>query len=683
VSSNRLARETSPYLLQHADNPVDWYPWGEEAHSRALAEDLPILLSIGYSSCHWCHVMERESFEDAEVAARMNRAFVCVKVDREERPDVDQIYMKAVQAMTGSGGWPLTVFLTPERVPYYGGTYFPPVARHGMPSFSQLLEAAARAYRDRPDDVRAAGGQLLDALRSASQVGSDAGPVDPESIAGTVRSLKKRYDPVHGGFGSAPKFPQPSTLELLLRHHARTGDAEALQMAIRTLRGMAAGGIRDHLAGGFHRYSVDAGWLVPHFEKMLYDNALLARAYTDGFRLTGDEELQEVAAETLDYLLTDMRDPEGGFYAARDADSEGEEGRFYLWTAAEVETVAGPEDAEPFMGRYGVTPGGNFEGRNILHLPLGPAAAAGDGAAGSTADAVARARARLLEARADRVAPFRDEKVLVSWNAMTLRALAEAGATFGRWAYVDAAVAAADFLWSHRRPDGRIPHSLKDGRSGVDGFLDDHAALGNALLSLHAATLDPKWLTAARELCELILAHFWSEADGVFYDAAEDAEALIVRPRETMDSATPSGTSLACELLVRAAHVFDDDRYRERADAAFATEAEALRRFGPAFGRLLSALDRAGSTPVEVAIIGDPSTEETRALIRAAHGRWLSNLTIVGAPPGESVKGVPLLDGRTGVAGRATAYVCRNYACDLPVTTAEEVARRLAEAGAA
>jgi uncharacterized protein YyaL (SSP411 family) len=676
--TNRLRAESSPYLRQHADNPVDWYPWSDEALTEARRRDVPILLSVGYSSCHWCHVMERESFEDPAVAAIMNELFVNVKVDREERPDLDQVYMKAVQAMTGGGGWPMTVFLTPDTVPYYGGTYFPPEPRHGMPSFPQVLRAASEAYRSRRDRVVESGTRLVEALERAAALTEEA-HAGVEVLDSVHRALSSQYDAAHGGFGRAPKFPQPVTLELLLRHHARTGDDDALDMVVHTLRRMAAGGLRDHLAGGFHRYSVDARWLVPHFEKMLYDNALLASAYLSAHQVTGHADLRGVAEETLDYLAADMRAPDGGFASARDADSEGEEGLFYVWTPEAVEEILSPDDAKLFSRLYDVSPGGNFEGKSILHLPHDPEAVAR--AEGIDEDALharmVAARAKLLAARARREPPFRDDKVIVSWNALAIRAFAEAGAALGRWDWVDLARESAEFVWSALRPDGRLLHVYMEGRAKIGGFLDDHAALGNALLSVHGATLEVRWLEAARWLCDEIVSRFWDDSEGTVFDTASDAERLVMRPRDTMDNATPSGASLAAELLARAGHVFDDDRYRSTAQRIIDHEAAILERYGPAFGRMLSVLDRSLAEPVEVAIVGPAADEDTRALVRAAHAPFHRNLTVVGRLAQERVDRVPLLEDRDLVRGRSAAYVCRGYACRLPVTEAEAVAAEL------
>ena len=680
---NRLIREASPYLQQHAHNPVDWYPWGDEALDRSRAEDRPILLSVGYSACHWCHVMERESFEDPETAALMNERFVNVKVDREERPDVDQVYMRAVQTLTGGGGWPLTVFLTPGGEPYYGGTYFPPRPVPGRPSFRQVLEAVSEAYRNRTEEVRAAATTLVEAVRRTGEpapaTADDGGP-DGGLLDQATRALERTYDPVHGGFGGAPKFPQPTTLELLLRQHARTGSKTALTMALHTLDRMAAGGMRDHLGGGFHRYSVDAAWRVPHFEKMLYDNALLARAYTDAYRVTGRPELRATAEHTLDYVLTDLTAPEGGFYAARDADSEGVEGLFYVWTYEEVVGLLEPDEADLFCRAYDVTPGGNVEGRNVLHRPHGL-----DGSVGSTDKAVGdrdvileRCRDRLLEARGLRTAPFRDEKVLASWSAFTVRALAEAGASFARPDYLEAARSAIDFMRDTMVVDGRVRHAWTAGRTGDPGFLEDAAALGNAALSLHEATLEGAWLDVASSAAHEVVDGFWSDDEGVFHDTHHGAEALVVRPRDPTDSPTPSGTSLAVELLLRLGHVCGVDRYEEIARRALRADSATMLRFPGAFGRLLSCVGRADAPPLELVVVGELAARETRLLLREAWRRYLPDLAITGGAPSDHPD-LPLLEGRSAVTGVSTAYLCRDQACQLPVTTANALAGQLDE----
>jgi uncharacterized protein YyaL (SSP411 family) len=678
---NRLSLESSPYLVQHADNPVDWYPWGPEALDAAREGDRPILLSIGYSSCHWCHVMERESFEDVDVAALMNELFVSIKVDREERPDIDQVYMKAVQAMTGSGGWPMTVFLSPEGVPFYGGTYFPPEPRQGMPSFTQVLKAASDAYQNRREQITESGARLVEALQRVGE-GTESGGASEALLDGAYRMLANQYDAVHGGFGRAPKFPQPVTLELLLRHSSRTGQAPALEMLVHTLRRMAAGGLRDHLAGGFHRYSVDARWLVPHFEKMLYDNALLVRAYLQAYLATGHPDLRAVTEQTLDYLAADMLPGSGGFSCARDADSEGEEGVFYVWSTQQVEELLAEDDARLFMRLYDVSAQGNFEGLSILHLPHDlDAVAHAEGLTVVELEArMALARTALLEARSHRVPPFRDDKVLVSWNAMAVRAFAEAGAALGRWDYVKVASEVGDFLWTELRPEGRLLHTWMGGHPKIDAFLDDHAALGNAFLSLHGATLEGRWLGPVRWLCDEILSRFWDEEAGTIFDTPSDGEALVLRPRDAMDNATPSGTSLAAELLSRAGHLFDEQRYRDVARRIVDHEAGSASRYSAAYGRLLSVMDRQLAEPVEIAIVGRSDDEATLDLIRAAHSRFLRNVTITGRLGSESVDGVPLLENRDFVDGRPAAYICRGYACRLPVTLPEEVDAELKSA---
>jgi uncharacterized protein YyaL (SSP411 family) len=697
---NRLALESSPYLLQHAENPVDWFPWGEEALSKAREEDKPILLSIGYSACHWCHVMERESFEDDETAALMNQAFVSIKVDREERPDLDSVYMRAVQASVGRGGWPLTAFLTPDGRFFHGGTYFPPEPRHGMPSFKQVLAAVADAFRTRRAEIEEGSNRLLDLLRGdPSREGDspDTGPVagslpkggDPTSLETTLattgpgilaraaRFLESRFDQAQGGFGPAPKFPQPTTLEFLLRHFAGTGSERSLEMVLVTLRSMARGGIRDHLGGGFHRYSVDERWLVPHFEKMLYDNGLLARVYLQAFQITGDPELVEVVTSTLDYLLEDLLDPEGGFYSSRDADSEGEEGLFYLWRPNEIEAVLGEESGALFGRAYGVSPGGNFEGRNILHLPLGLQAVARreDIAEVELASRLRRARGALLEARGNREPPFRDEKVLVGWNAFVLRALAEAGAALGRTDYLDAARRNAGFVLASSRKENRLQRSWKDGESRVPAFLEDYAGLGNALLSLYEGCLEPRWLLEAKELTDRMLALFWEEGEGLFYDSARDGETLVLRPREIMDNATPSGNSLAVELLLRMSTVYGVEDYRRIAVRTLVGGAEQMARYPSAFGRLLSTLGLSLAPSLEVVLL-EGAGGGVEEFLLAAHRRYLPFRVVAGGKP-EELPPLPLLEGREARGGKATAYVCRDFACSAPIYDAEALGEEL------
>ena len=685
--ANRLSRESSPYLQQHAENPVDWFPWGDEAFAQARERDVPILLSIGYSACHWCHVMEKESFEDPGTAEVMNHGFVSIKVDREERPDIDSVYMRAVQAMSGQGGWPLTAFLTPDGEPFYGGTYFPPQARHGLPSFRQILGAIQNAYSERRDEVTKNAAELRGILvRSTAEAGDGPMTSDGEQLAGAdlldhaYRFLSSRFDPTHGGFGAAPKFPQPVTLEFALRVHARTGDHQAMSMVTHTLRKMAGGGMHDHLGGGFHRYSVDARWLVPHFEKMLYDNALLARVYLHAFQATGDTDLRDVAKRTLDHLLRDMRDPAGGFYSALDADSEGEEGVFYVWSPAQVREVLKGEVADLFERCYDVTDIGNFEGRSILHLPHDlDAVARSEGLEPQRLrEQLREARGLLLEARNLREPPFRDEKVLASWNGLAIRALAEAGGALAQKSYVAAAVSGLDFVLSNMRRDNRLLRSYKDGESHIDAFLEDYGAVGNALTTVYEVTLEPRWLDEIRWITDRMMELFWHEETGVFYDAPADGDELIVRPRDIMDNATPSGNSLAVELLLRTAHLFGDERHKEVAERVLSREAGSMARFPSAFGRLLSCLDRTVAAPVEVAIIGERSDPVAGELLGAALAPYLPNLTVAGAAPGEiEDHSIPLLADRSAPDDKPTAYVCENYSCRLPVTTPEALSEQL------
>ena len=687
---NRLAQETSPYLRQHAHNPVAWQPWGDEAFRLARESDRPVLVSIGYSACHWCHVMERESFDDATTAAAMNEGFVPVKVDREERPDVDSVYMRAVQAMTGAGGWPLTVFLTPFGVPFYGGTYFPPERRHGMPSFREVLAAVRHAWEHDRERVEVSAQEIREALeRSATdrpqrqQDREPAAPaVDEELVDEAAKALAANFDPVHGGFGGAPKFPQPMLISFLLRYHRRTGHGQALAIVLHTLRRMAAGGMHDHLGGGFHRYSVDARWLVPHFEKMLYDNALLARAYLEAWQVTGAEDLRRVCESTLDYVLTDLRHPAGGFLAARDADSKGEEGRFYVWTPDQIDEVLGSDDGPMFRRAYDVSATGNFEGRNILHLPHDLDALARS--EGVTIDALeARltdARAKLLAARSGRIEPFKDTKVITGWSALAARSLAEAGGALGRDDYVAAARSCLRFtVASVRDPHDRLLHVWTEGEAKIPALLEDVAALGNALLSLHEVTLETEWLPEVVHLCRDLLARFWNEEEGVFYDTASDAEPLVVRPREVTDNAVPSGNSLAVELLLRAARLFDEPAWRTVAERVLAREGPAVARWPTAFGHLLALVEEVLAEPIEVVVVGDRQDLMTGALLRAALRPFIPEAVVTGIAPGEPVQQpLPLHEGKTARAGMPAAYVCRGHVCGEAVTDPHELAEALA-----
>ncbi len=597
--ANRLAGETSPYLLQHADNPVDWHPWGPEALDRARREDRPILLSIGYAACHWCHVMAHESFENPATARLMNDRFVCIKVDREERPDLDGIYMQAVQALTGHGGWPMTVFLTPEGEPFYGGTYYPPEDRHGLPSFRRVLDAVADAYANRRDDVRKTTATLRRIYDTGTADADAAGGLTSELLDRAFRVLAMEYDVRHGGFRGAPKFPQAMALETALVQWARSGDPFPLDLAMKSFRAMARGGIYDQVGGGFARYSTDAVWLVPHFEKMLYDNALLARLGVHLWQATRDDEVRRVCEETFGWVAREMTAPGGGFYSTLDADSEGEEGRFYLWTAGELDALLG--DDAPFVRAYwGVEPGGNFEGRSILFVTGDAAEVAGRAGvdAARLRDAVGRAKAVLYDSRARRPWPARDEKILASWNGLMLRALAEGARAFDDAGYRALALANGEFLFREMVRDGRVWRTHKDGVTRLSGYLEDHAAVALGALALYDLTFDRAWLDRARLLGDAIVRWFWDEAAGVFFDTAADHEALITRPRDVSDNATPSGTSLAVELSLRLAELFGDDAHRVRAERVVAGLAEATGRFPLAFGHLLVAADLIGKVLV-------------------------------------------------------------------------------------
>jgi len=664
---NHLADQTSPYLLQHAENPVDWYPWSGEALTLARSQDKPIFLSIGYSACHWCHVMERESFTDPETASLLNRHFVSIKVDREERPDLDAIYMEAVTALTGRGGWPLSAWLTPEGVPFYGGTYFPDSPRFGMPSFRQVLNTIADLWEERRSDLEEAAAQIRERLDGTSPVppGSSDAPLDPEVIlARSLRSLDVAFDDEHGGWGGAPKFPAPMLIEALLARFAPQTNAQVELQLEKTLDAMAAGGIYDHVGGGFHRYSTDDRWLVPHFEKMLYDNAQLSRCYVHAWQVTGRVPYRRVAEQTLDYLLRDLRHPAGGFYSAEDADSEGREGAFYVWTPDEIRSALSPESAEVVMRTYGVTESGDFEGASILHLDLSADARAGE--AGLVSDALGKLRAT----REKRARPARDEKVLVGWNGLALAALAEAAVAFGSTRYLQSAETSGAFLLGElSRPEGRLYHTWKDGAPGGNGFLDDYACLAEGLLALYQATFSETWFSAARDLVDAMLRYFRRPAGG-FYDTSSDHETLIIRPRSLQDSPTPSGNAMAATVLLKMAAYTGEGRYREVAEETLANGAAWVERAPMVFGQWLTALRLVESGLTEVTIVGPMDHATTRGLLEAAAGRYRP-ATIVAAGPSGVRSVVPLLGGRALPAGsEAAAWVCHRETCSAPATDA-------------
>ena len=585
---NRLAGETSPYLLQHADNPVDWYPWGDEALCLARTLNRPILLSIGYAACHWCHVMAHESFQDPATAALMNEHFVCIKVDREERPDLDAIYMQAVQSMTGHGGWPMTVFLNPAGEPFYGGTYFPPKDRQGMPAFTRVLQAVAETYTNRPDSVAASVASMRHIYDASAPRAAADGSIDGAFLKKTFLAIASGYDPRFGGFGAAPKFPPTMILDFLLRHWARTGESSALDMAKSTFIKMARGGMYDQIGGGFARYSVDAQWLVPHFEKMLYDNALLIRFGAHLFDATKDEEVRGVTEESVDWLAREMTSPEGGFYSSLDADSDGEEGKFYVWTSDELSALLGP-DSSLVRSYYGVTAAGNFEGGNILHVPADPSEVARS--ANVTIDAllsaVTRAKQTLYQRRSRRVWPARDDKTLAAWNGLALRGIVEAARALDRDDFRALATRNANFLIANMVTDGRVARSYKNGVTRIPGFLEDQAAVALGFLSMFEQSLDAKWLHAARRLTRVMLDEFWDAGTELFYDTSHNAEKLVSRPHGPMDNATPSGTSLAVDLLLRLASYDDDQFLRDAASRVMNSLGGIIVRYPSAFGHML------------------------------------------------------------------------------------------------
>jgi uncharacterized protein YyaL (SSP411 family) len=673
---NRLANETSPYLRQHAENPVDWYPWGEEAFARARTEDKPILLSVGYSSCHWCHVMAHESFEDPDVAAVMNERFVNVKVDREERPDVDAIYMQAVQAMTGGGGWPMTVFLDLERRPFFGGTYWPREDRQGMPGFVRVLDAVSEAWRDRRGDLLDQATQLRDAIASSAAIGDEAGagPPSPEVLTSALERLREQFDARFGGFGPAPKFPQAMTLTFLVDAYVAGPRPDVLDMFTVSLDGMAAGGMYDQVGGGFHRYSVDAYWLVPHFEKMLYDQALLTRAYLHAWLVTREPRYRRVVEETVEYVLRDLRHAAGGFFSAEDADSEGVEGKFYLWSMDEIRSLAG-DDADEVIRYFGVTATGNFEDPhtgyrgNILHVV---------DRAEDRPDAVTRARELLFRVREQRARPGLDDKVLLGWNALFLRALADAAAALERPDWMTAARDNARFLLRElRRDDGRLLRSWKDGRAALPGYAEDYAALLEALVTL-AEVDDVTWLAEARAVADELVRLFADDERGGFFTTAADADPLIVRPKDYQDNATPSENSLAASGLLRLAALTGAEAYTDRAARWVNGLAPVVGRHPTAFAYLLGAVGRLVTPPREVVVVGARNHPATARLVAEVHGRLLPSSVHVIADPGTDDELTPLLSGRTAV-DEPTAFVCEHFACRQPVTDPERLREQLNE----
>jgi uncharacterized protein YyaL (SSP411 family) len=667
---NLLSQETSPYLLQHANNPVDWRPWGPEALELARREEKPIFLSIGYSACHWCHVMEHESFENPSIARQMNEHFVCIKVDREERPDLDQIYMNAVQLMTGRGGWPMSVFLTPDLRPFYGGTYWPPSGRMGMPGFDQVLTAVAEAWRERRGQVEQQAGELTAEVQRVASLAGAPGELGEEPLRAAGASLERIFDFRNGGFGGAPKFPHPMDLRVLLRRWRREPRDEWLQLVTLTLDKMAAGGIYDHLGGGFHRYSVDERWLVPHFEKMLYDNALLAQCYVEAYQATGREDYARIARETCDYVLREMTGAEGGFFSTQDADSEGEEGKFYVWTPAEIEAVLGADAAKTFDYVYDVTESGNFEGHNILNLPktIEQCAKAMNRDLAELQAELSAGREKLLAVRSQRVWPGLDDKVLVSWNGLMIDALAQAAGALDEPRYLEAAVKAAEFLWQTlRREDGRLLHCWRAGQAKFAAYLDDYASLANALVSLYEASFDERWIEAAVELADVVLAEFADAEQGGFFYTAADHEALIARQKDAQDSSTPSGNALAATMLLRLGKLCGRTEYLEAAQRTLRSFTEMMERHPTAAGQMLIALDFHLGPTFETVVLGPPEDADTAAVLADLRRRFTPNKVLALRPgAGHAAALDGLFAGKEPPAIGPAVYLCENFACQAP-----------------
>ena len=668
--TNKLINETSPYLLQHAHNPVDWYPWGEEAFARAKAGDKPLLVSIGYSACHWCHVMEHESFEDEKVAAIQNEHFINIKVDMEERPDVDQIYMNFVQITTGHGGWPMNVFITPEKLPFFGGTYFPPAQRYNMPSWPQVLMSIAEAWDTRRDELMHSANEILGELRRLSVADASMAGVDEGLMEHAYKSFVKSYDAKNGGFGGAPKFPAAMSMEFLLRYWKRTGDSGALEMVKATAETMAKGGIYDQLGGGFHRYAVDAIWLVPHFEKMLYDNAQLIRIYLHLYQITKDDLFKRIATETLEYVRREMTDESGAFFSTQDADSEGEEGKFFVWTPAEIAEVLGEADAIEFCAIYDITAEGNFEGHNIPNIrggtggDLGASSGAGKSSDIDIGSEKLRTWRRVLfDHREKRIKPFRDEKVLTAWNGLMLAAFAEAAAVLNNSEYLDAAKKNADFLLSELRTNGRLLRTWKEGRAKLNGYIEDYANLADGLIELYQVSGDVKYLHTARELTDAMITEFWDEENGGFFFTSNDHEELIVRNKDFFDNATPSGNSVAADVLLKLSKLYGEEKYERFASTVLRLAAQQVKRFPSGFGRMLSAMEFMLSPVKEIAIVGEKGSDVEREV-------WSGYRPFKVMATGGAV---PLLEGREPLDGQPTVYVCENFVCQRPVTNAGDL----------
>ncbi len=686
--TNQLIHETSPYLLQHAHNPVDWYAWGPEALDRAKAENKPILLSIGYSACHWCHVMEHESFENAQIAGLMNDHFVNIKVDREERPDLDHIYQAAIQMLTGQGGWPLTAFLTPDQEVFYGGTYFPPDDRHGRPGFPRVLQSIAEAYHQRQDDVANSVEQIRDGLKKISATETSTGAFTSTLLENAARRLANHVDMVHGGFGTQPKFPNPTNIEYLLRFWRATGNQNFLNLVVLTLDKMAQGGIYDQLGGGFHRYSTDTHWLAPHFEKMLYDNAQLLPLYLSMYQITQEPFYARVARETLDYIKREMSHPEGGFYATQDADSEGEEGKFFVWKKAEVDGLLG-SDARLFCRYYDITDTGNWEhGNNIprLTITMQQLATLFNREVEAVTASIGNAKAVLFEAREQRIKPFRDEKILTAWNGLMISGMVQAYTVLGDEGALDIVRRTIAFLQQHMLRDGRLLRTYKDGQAKLNAYLDDYAFLTAGLLDTFEATFDHAYFELAETLTKTLVDEFWDEAQGAFFFTGNSHEALISRTKSAFDQAIPSGNAVAAKNLLRLYHLTGRDDYLQRAERVLSLYAQPMERQSFGLGAMLNALDFYLRKPYEIVLIGDPQAADTQAFLQAIRGQYMPNKIVVQLDPQHldtHLDALPLLRdllaGKTQVAGRATVYVCHDFTCSLPITEPADLVTYFAE----
>ncbi|MBI3995962.1 MAG: thioredoxin domain-containing protein [Nitrospirae bacterium] len=681
--TNRLIHETSPYLLQHAHNPVDWHPWGEEVLRRAKDEDKPMLLSIGYSACHWCHVMERESFENEATAKIMNEHFVCIKVDREERPDLDEIYMAATVAMNnGHGGWPMTVFLAPDQLPFYAGTYFPPEDRYGRPGFGSLLSKIAELWKTDRAALLQQGANLTEHLRRQAET-IPAQAVGNEAIDQASTLLAREFDPVHGGFGGAPKFPPSTALSLLLRVHRRTGEPELLKIVRVTLDGMAKGGMYDHIGGGFARYSTDERWLVPHFEKMLYDNALLAKIYLEAYQVTKEPFYKRIAAEILDYEIREMTSPEGGFYSSTDADSEGEEGKFFVWAPDEVKAVLGEEEARRFCAYYDISPEGNWEGKNIPNTPrpLKQVASRLEVDPETLRVSLESSRIKLYEARKKRIPPGLDDKILTSWNGLVIGAMADGARILGDSRYRAAAERAADFvLKTLRTPDGRLLRTYRAGKAHLNAYLDDYANLCEGLIDLYEAGGPARYLSEAAGLAERILSDFGAEDGGGFYNTSKDHERLILRHREGYDGAVPNANATAAMALARLSSHFNREDFRKAAASAVTAYGAVIDRFARAFCKSLSVADFLLEGPIEIALVGKPGEADYEALRHELGSRYLPNRILAHLDPTVETKkqpALPLLEGKTAVNGKPAVYLCYNFTCLAPITDPSQISTAL------